>query len=228
VASEFPSTISAGGTIGVADVAFLNGKFYALVGGGGCSHGNPDNPSGIAEVNRGTGRWTMIADIGAWLKTHPAAYESSDDFEPDGTLYSIITVDDHLVAVEPNHGQVLSVTQDGTIRQIIDISASEGHIVPTSIAERGGSFYVGNLNLFPIDPQWARILTISKEASSNERWRLASNRTTAATTSWIRKPASRPWLPWTLDRKMDCSTSWNSRMPRDPVRRRARVKWYVY
>jgi len=44
---------------------------------------------------------------------------------------------------------------------VIDISASEGHIVPTSIAERNGTFYVGNLNLFPIDPQWARILTIS-------------------------------------------------------------------
>jgi hypothetical protein len=44
---------------------------------------------------------------------------------------------------------------------MIDISASEGHIVPTSIAEQHGFFYVGNLNLFPIDPQWARVLTIS-------------------------------------------------------------------
>lgn len=168
VASGFPSTISAGGTIGVADVAFLNGKLYALVAGGGCSHGNPDNPSGIAEVNRSTGKWTMIADIGPWLKTHPSAYESADDFEPDGTLYSMIMVDDHLVAVEPNHGQILSVTPDGTIKQVIDISASEGHIVPTSIAERDGLFYVGNLNLFPIDPQWARILTISSNNSSAE------------------------------------------------------------
>jgi hypothetical protein len=59
-------------------------------------------------------------------------------------------------------GQVLSVTTGGDIKQAIDISASEGHIVPTSIAERNGSFYVGNLNLFPINPQWARILTISR------------------------------------------------------------------
>lgn len=163
VASGFPSTISAGGVIGVADVAFLNGKLYALVGGGGCSHGNPDNPSGVAEVDRNTGKWTMIADVGAWLKGHPAAFESADDFEPDGTLYSMIAVDDRLYAVEPNHGQVISVTPDGDIKQVIDISASEGHIVPTSIAQRNGEFYVGNLNLFPIDPQWARILTISKE-----------------------------------------------------------------
>jgi len=163
VASGFPSTISSGGTIGVADVTFLNGKLYALVAGGGCSHGNPDNPSGIAEVDRSTGSWTMITDIGAWLKTHPTAYESSDDFEPDGTLYSLIALDDQLITVEPNHGQVISVTPDGTTKQVIDISASQGHIVPTSIAEKNGYFYVGNLNLFPTDPQWARILTISRD-----------------------------------------------------------------
>jgi hypothetical protein len=167
VASGFPSTVSGGGTIGVADVAFLNGKLYAVVAGGGCSHGNPDNPSGIAEVDRNTGKWTMIADIGAWLKTHPSAYESPDDFEPDGTLYSVISLGDRLVTVEPNHGQVISVTPDGTINQVIDISASEGHIVPTAIAERQGYYYVGNLNLFPIDPQWARVLTISGDDTSS-------------------------------------------------------------
>jgi hypothetical protein len=137
-------------------------------GGGRPSYGNPDNPSGVAEVDRSTGKWTMIADVGAWLKGHPAAFESADDFEPDGTLYNMIAVDDRLYAVEPNHGQVISVTRDGDIKQVIDISASEGHIVPTSIAQRDGAFYVGNLNLFPIDPQWARILTISKEHHPDE------------------------------------------------------------
>ena len=162
VASGFPSTISAGGTIGVADVVFLDGELYAVVGGGGCSHGNPKNPSGIAKVDPKTGTWHLIANIGAWLKTHPAKYESADDFEPDGTLYSAIALDGKLLTVEPNHGQVISVTKSGDIQQVIDISASEGHIVPTSIAARDGSLFVGNLNLFPIDPQWARILTISK------------------------------------------------------------------
>jgi hypothetical protein len=168
VASGFPSvTIGPGGvngTIGVADVVFLDGDLYALVGGGGCSHGNPDpkDSSGIAKVDLKSGSWHLIADIGAWLKTHPAKFESADDFEPDGTLYSVIALDGKLLTVEPNHGQVISVTKSGEIRQLIDISASEGHIVPTSIAARDGSLFVGNLNLFPIDPQWARILTISK------------------------------------------------------------------
>ncbi len=162
VASGFPSTQDAmGDYIGVADVVFLNDTLYALLAGGGCSHGNPNSPSGIAKVNRATGQWNLIADIGAFLKTHPTRYESADDFEPDGTLYSVIAVNGTLYTVEPNHGEVLSVTPGGNIKQVIDISASEGHIVPTSIAALNGNFYVGNLNLFPIDPQWARILTIS-------------------------------------------------------------------
>jgi hypothetical protein len=70
-----------------------------------------------------------------------------------------------MYAVEPNHGQVFAVNTSGGIKQVIDVSASEGHIVPTSITERFGNFYVGNLNLFPIDPQWARVLTISKQES---------------------------------------------------------------
>lgn len=164
VASGFPSTQDAmGDLIGVADVAFIGNTLYALVAGGGCSHGNPDISTGVAQVNRSTGKWSLIADVGAFLKTHPARYESADDFEPDGTLYSLIAVDGVLYTVEPNHGQVFSVTRGGWIRQVIDISASEGHIVPTSIAHWRESFYVGNLNLFPIDPQWARILTISPE-----------------------------------------------------------------
>src|ERR1700690_2724479 len=137
VASGFPSvTVGPGGvngTIGVADVVFLDGDLYALVGGGGCSHGNPNpkDSSGIAKVDLESGSWHLIADIGAWLKTHPTKYESADDFEPDGTLYSMIALDGRLITVEPNHGQVLSVGPRGDIRQVIDISASEGHIVPT-------------------------------------------------------------------------------------------------
>jgi len=163
VATGFPSAMDAmGDLIGVADVAFLDGTLYALVAGGGCSHGNPMQASGVAQVNRNTGKWNLIADVGAFLKTHPAKFESADDFEPDGTLYSLIAAHRELYTVEPNHGQVLRVRKDGDIKQVIDISASQGHIVPTSIAELNGDFYVGNLNLFPIDPQWARIQVVSR------------------------------------------------------------------
>ena len=169
VASGFPSAQTATGDIlGVADVAFINGTLYAVVAGGGCSHGNPDSPSGIARVDSNGHGWTLIADIGAFLKTHPTKYESADDFEPDGSLYSVISVDGILYTVEPNHGEVISVAKNGAIKQVIDISASEGHIVPTSIAYRDSTFFVGNLNLFPIDPQWARVLTIAQHGYDDD------------------------------------------------------------
>lgn len=161
VASGFPSTQDAqGDLIGVADVAFLDDTLYAVVAGGGCSHGHVSLASGIAKVNRTTGAWSLIANVGAWLKSHPAAVENPDDFEPDGTLYSMIPVGDLLYTVEPNHGQVISVSKSGAIGQVIDISASEGHIVPTSIAEYFGQLYVGNLFLFPINPRMSRVMTI--------------------------------------------------------------------
>ena len=74
------------------DVVFLDGDLYAVVAGGGCSHGHPDSPTGIAKVDPSTGNWKLIADIGSFLKAHPTKYESADDFEPDGTLYSVIAV----------------------------------------------------------------------------------------------------------------------------------------
>jgi hypothetical protein len=169
VASGFPSTQDAqGDLIGVADVAFLDDTLYAVVAGGGCSHGHTGFASGIARVDRTSGAWTLIANVGAWLKSHPAAVENPDDFEPDGTLYSMIPVGDALYTVEPNHGQVLSVSKSGTIGQVIDISASEGHIVPTSIAEYFGQLYVGNLYLFPINPANSRVMVIANGDFDNE------------------------------------------------------------
>jgi hypothetical protein len=171
VASGFPSTISEGGTIGVADVVFLDGTLYALIGGGGCSHGNPDPrySNGIAKVNLKSGKWKLIANLGiAYLGTHPAKFDSADDFEPDGTYYNMIAAHGRLVTVEPNHGNMLAVSPSGQIETLLDISASQGHIVPTSLAEQDGAFYVGNLNLFPIDPQWARVQIIRRHEFEGE------------------------------------------------------------
>jgi hypothetical protein len=170
VAAGFPSAVSSTGDIqGVADVAFVDGTLYAVLAGGGCSHGNPDMSNGIARVDESTGHWTLTADLGDFLKTHPARYESAGDFEPDGVFYSLLAVNGHLLAVEPNHGQIFSSSPRGEVKELIDISASYGHIVPTSIAEQHGSLYVGNLGLFPINPQWELILTISKQRDFDDR-----------------------------------------------------------
>ena len=143
-------------------MAFVGGTLYALLAGGGCSHGNPGSPNGIASVNASTGQWTLIADLSSFVRTNPTLYESAGDLEPDGDFYSMIALGDGLVVVEANHGQIISLSPGAGINQVLDVSAAEGHIVPTAIAEFHGSFYVGNLNRFPINPQGSRIMTISK------------------------------------------------------------------
>lgn len=54
-----------------------------------------------------------------------------------------------MYAVEPNHGEIVKVTTDGHISRVIDVSATQGHIVPTTIAYHG-DFYFGNLGTFPV------------------------------------------------------------------------------
>jgi hypothetical protein len=47
------------------------------------------------------------------------------------------------------------------VSRVVDISASQGHIVPTAIAYHNGKFYVGNLNTFPIVPGSSKVLKIT-------------------------------------------------------------------
>ena len=154
VVDNLPSsqTSAAEGSLvqGVADVAFVGDTLYALLAGAGCSHGVQNFPNGVIRVHK-DGTWEMVADFSAFLKVHPVAHPNPDDFEPDGTPYSLIEARGSLWAVEPNHGEIDMVApQGGAISRLIDISASQGHIVPAAIAYHRGAFYVGNLNTFPI------------------------------------------------------------------------------
>jgi sugar lactone lactonase YvrE len=144
---------------GVADVAFIGNTLYALLAGAGCSHGVPDVPNGIIRVNP-DGSWSLIADLSAFQQAHPVQNPEPDDFEPDGTWYSMVAVRGALYAVEPNHGELDKITPDGQVSRVADISASQGHNVPTAVAYHG-NFYVGNLNTFPIAEGSAKIYKIT-------------------------------------------------------------------
>src|SRR5262249_56662494 len=91
--------------LGIADVAFIGAQMFALTAGGGCSHGHPNAPNSILKVNS-DGTWSRLADLSAFQKLHPTKTIEPDDFEPDGTWYSLIAADGVLYAVEPNHGEV--------------------------------------------------------------------------------------------------------------------------
>ena len=136
---------------GVADVAFLDGRLYALEAGAGCSHGLLGTDNSILRVNP-DGTTTPVADLSQFLKSHPVANPNADDFEPDGTWYSMVAVRGDLYAVEPNHGEIDRIDPaTGAISRVIDVSASQGHIVPTALAYKG-NFFVGNLGTFPVTP----------------------------------------------------------------------------
>src|SRR5262245_24963482 len=93
---------------GVADLAFIGDTLYALLAGAGCSHGVLDIPNGIIRVNT-VGTWSLIADLSAFQKANPVEHPEPDDFEPDGTWYSMVAVRGDLYAVEPNHGELARI-----------------------------------------------------------------------------------------------------------------------
>jgi hypothetical protein len=155
VADGLPSsqTNPASGSLvsGVADVAFVGSQLYALEAGAGCSHGLLGTDNSILHVNP-DGTTTQVADLSQFLKSHPVAHPNPGDFEPDGTWYSMVAVRGDLYAVEPNHGEIDRIDPStGAISRLIDISASQGHIVPTALTYKG-NFFFGNLGTFPVTP----------------------------------------------------------------------------
>jgi hypothetical protein len=159
--SSQTNEIIGGDVSGVADVAFIGNTLYALFSGAGCSHGVPSIPNGIIKV-KPDGSWTMIANLSSWLMAHPVLHPEPRDFEPDGTFYSMINANGNLYVVEPNHGDFIKVTKNGNISRVVDISASQGHIVPTVVAYDDDKFFIGNLGLFPIVDGSSKILKVSQ------------------------------------------------------------------
>jgi hypothetical protein len=165
VTSQLPSSQTSAdqGSLvsGVADIAFVGRTLYALIGGAGCSHGVLGRDNAIVRIGPG-GSATLVANLSAYQKAHPTQVTEEDDFEPDGTWYSMIAGTNALYAVEPNHGELVRVsTISGAVTRVADISASQGHIVPTAIAGSYGNFFVGNLNTFPIVEGSSKVLKIT-------------------------------------------------------------------
>jgi hypothetical protein len=163
VTDQFPSSQTQPGlgslVSGVSDIAFIGSTLYAITAGSGCSHGVPDTVNGVFRVSS-NGHISMVANLSAFQMAHPVANPEPDDFEPDGTWYSMIAVRGDLYAIEPNHGELDKITTSGQISRVVDISASQGHIVPTAM-DYHGNFYVGNLNHFPIEFGSSKVLKIN-------------------------------------------------------------------
>jgi hypothetical protein len=167
LATGFPSTFNppTNGGWGVGDVAFLDGELYAVTAGGGSGHGNPNLPNMVAKVDLATGRWTMIANLSAAVMAHAPANMDTGDFQPDGDFYSMIAAQGRLYTVDPNHGQVWSVTRKGDVKgdveMVTDISKLKtSWIGPTALADSDGGLLVSNLGPFPITPDSSLLMTL--------------------------------------------------------------------
>jgi hypothetical protein len=154
VVDRLPSSQTAPGTgsfvSGVAAVAFLHGKLYAVTAGAGCSHGLAGTHNAVLRVD---GHHAVeVANLSAFQMANPVAHPNPGDFEPDGTWYSMVAEKGGLYAVEPNHGELDRITPAGDITRVVDASAHLGHVVPTALTTREGRFFLSNLGTFPIQP----------------------------------------------------------------------------
>ncbi|HEV3300076.1 MAG TPA: ScyD/ScyE family protein [Planctomycetaceae bacterium] len=173
IASGLPSsqTGSVAGSLvsGVADVVVVDdSELLAMTAGAGCSHGLKGTSNSILRVHH-DGTTTMVANLSAFLATHPVANPDnnpvSGDFEPDGTWFSMVSMNDALYAVEPNHQELDRISSTGVISRVVDFSTffpgNTDWRGPTALARRGDSLYVGTLTPFPIVPGKAQILKVN-------------------------------------------------------------------
>lgn len=162
---------------GVIDVTYQPGSMYdggamfALVDGGGEAGLHPDQPNGLYRL-RADGTAELVADLSAWLRANPVA-EPTHDISPDGQPYAVIFDDGGFWISESNHEQLLSVTPDGAVTRVVDLSphAVLDVGVPTGVvAAPDDGLYVSLLSEMPLPDGGAKVIQISKDGSIQDVW----------------------------------------------------------
>lgn len=157
-----------GWVFGVSDVEFLQDQLYVLVDGGGDAYGHPDVPNGVYQVND-DGTTMLIADLSAWFRANPVA-EPHDPISPDAQPFAMVADGDRLWIAEANHQQVLTVTPDGTITRISDLSVL-GNVAPDAIAlAPDGGVYVGFLSALPFTDGTAKVVHVAADGTVTDIW----------------------------------------------------------
>ncbi|MFS8082242.1 MAG: ScyD/ScyE family protein [Ginsengibacter sp.] len=174
IADNLPSSTTSpatGGSFqGVADVQFIGNTLYGILAGAGCSHGVPDIPNNVFKVNPDK-TWTMVANTSEYLMTHPVAHPDPDDFEPDGSPYSMTSVGGDLYMTQPNQQEIDRINpMTGKISRVVDISilhpgTGNTWIGPTSMVYHDGNFYFGTLTPFPSVTGAAAVYKLSPNGS---------------------------------------------------------------
>ncbi len=159
-ASGLPQLIPGVGIGGISDVAFLDGKAYALVT-------LVDDPNlfptgqvnGIYRID-GPGSYTIIANIGAYNVANPPT--GFDFFVASGVLYSIQTYRGGFLVTDGHLNRVLEVTPDGEITVVKRFN----NIVPTGLEVRGNQIYMSQAGPVPHLPENGKIVAFSPNSPS--------------------------------------------------------------
>jgi hypothetical protein len=134
-----------GDSLGPSDIAWIDDHLYALIEGGGCTRGLPNDPAGIVRINR-DGSYTYVADITAFVRANPVANEPlcgpEGDCEPDGVPHSLLAHGNRLYVVEANHNSIFQVNpRNGNITRLYDLSVMDP--VPIMLVQHGKDFLLG-------------------------------------------------------------------------------------
>ena len=146
-----PQVLGVGGAM---DVAFIGHTAYVLVTlvGGDIIDGPHigDAIVGIYRLGR-DGRFTAIADIGAWSIQHPPATEH---FITTGVQYALQRYGRGFLVTDGHHNRVLHIGLDGTIEELIAFD----NIVPTGLDTLGPVVLVAQAGPLPHRPEDGRIV----------------------------------------------------------------------
>ncbi|MGI8642732.1 MAG: ScyD/ScyE family protein [Thermomicrobiales bacterium] len=150
---------------GIADVATLAGKLYALLAGGNIDDGGM--PNGIYEiVGRNDAR--LVANISEFIRDNPVA-DKPGDYDTDGQPYALLADGDGFFVTEGNSNQLFRVGLDGTVERIADLS--DGHPIPTGLARAGDDeVYVAYFTAAPYPEGGAKVVTISGDGAVADAW----------------------------------------------------------
>ena len=150
---------------GVADVAILDGRTFALLAGG-----NIDGdalPNGLYEIRDGDDP-ELIANISAFIRDNPVA-SIPGDYDTDGQPYALLADGDGFFVTEGNSNQLLRVGLDGTVERVADLS--EGHPIPTGIAQANeDDVYVAYFTAAPYPEGGAKVVTVNPDGAVADAW----------------------------------------------------------
>jgi len=178
VADGLPSAAAnrliGGDRFGPAGVAFDGHRLYAMVNGGGCSHGHPSEPNGLYRVFPGGG-FVPRVDLSDFLRTNEDSKSPTDgDFEPDGVWFNLIRAFGAFYTTEPNHGLLVRIGDDGSVTRVSDLLGAvraqdgDGDYTYSALTQFRNHFYVGTLGR--IDQDFAgAVYRVARDGSSVRR-----------------------------------------------------------